>query len=645
MNKIKTNPFLFCFITLALLAALLCGTAFCTNAEGSGERILSYDSSIHINSDSSLTVTENIKVRSEGINIKTGIYRDFPTKYTDKTGKQYKVGFEVLSVKRNGENQNYQIESLSNGKRVYMRDKGVLIPAGEYTFTLEYKTTRQIGFFEDHDELYWNVTGSGWSFPIDQASAKVFLPSEIAASEIKQDAFTGSKGSTKKNYSSEVVNGNEVFFETTSPLSAYEGLTIAVGWPKGFVTEPPPEKISYNHIIFLTFGLIITLIYFILSWVKVGKDPEKGTIIPLYYPPEGFSPAALRYISRMGFDTKIFASSIINMAVNKYLTIKEESRFGGKTFSILRNSGDESALYPEEALIANELLGQNEQFDFEQTHYSQISSAISKETLYLNKNYNNKYFKTNYGYFFVGLLISIIAYAAGILSVEEDTSSIIVFISVWLSLWSIGVTVLISILAKSWKLVMSGSKSRLPMTLFISIFSVPFIIGEIGALIMLAFLNFFICLAFTAFFIINALFWNLLKAPTLEGREVLDKIEGFKMYLSYAEKDELNYSTPLDITPEIFEKYLPFALALEVENQWSEKFASALEKAGQEQNYYPVWYNGNSWDINNISGFTSSIGDTFSSAISSSSTSPGSSSGFSGGSSGGGGGGGGGGGC
>ncbi len=143
---------------------------------------------------------------------------------------------------------------------------------------------------------------------------------------------------------------------------------------------------------------------------------------------------------------------------------------------------------------------------------------------------------------------------------------------------------------------------------------------------------------------LNALFYHLLKAPTLTGRKIMDQIEGFKLYLSVAEKERLNLLNPPEKTPALFEKYLPFALALDVENAWSEQFAEVLAQAGTEtQPYSPVWYSGSSWDSFHTSRFTNSLGSSFASAISSSSSPPGSSSGSGGGGFSGGGGGGGGG--
>ncbi len=116
------------------------------------------------------------------------------------------------------------------------------------------------------------------------------------------------------------------------------------------------------------------------------------------------------------------------------------------------------------------------------------------------------------------------------------------------------------------------------------------------------------------------------------------------MYLSVAEKDRLNMINPPEKTPGLFEKYLPYALALDVENDWASQFASVINTNSIENSsYHPGWYTGSGWDNFTTNGFTSSFCSSFSNAISSSSTAPGSSSG-SGGSSGGGGGGGGGGG-
>jgi uncharacterized membrane protein len=149
--------------------------------------------------------------------------------------------------------------------------------------------------------------------------------------------------------------------------------------------------------------------------------------------------------------------------------------------------------------------------------------------------------------------------------------------------------------------------------------------------------------------LMHGLFAYLLKAPTARGRWLLDQLDGFRLYLDVAEKDDLNRAHQPEKTPELFEQYLPYALALGVEQHWADQFTDVFARmqADSQRAYQPLWYQGN-FDPGRLGSFASSVGSDFSSAISSAATPPGSSSGGGGGggggSSGGGGGGGGGGG-
>jgi uncharacterized membrane protein len=175
----------------------------------------------------------------------------------------------------------------------------------------------------------------------------------------------------------------------------------------------------------------------------------------------------------------------------------------------------------------------------------------------------------------------------------------------------------------------------------ITVFAIPFVAGELLALGFLAYrASIFWALVFVSLVVVNVLFHRLLKAPTEEGRSVMDAIEGFRLMLSGGQGDDFGPA------PRGFDKYYPYALALGVENAWSKRFSSALTAAGivptsGQTLGHPYWYGGDWSHGSNWSAFSSS----FSSAISSASTAPGSSSssgggGSSGGGSGGGGGGG-----
>ncbi|WP_172684204.1 DUF2207 domain-containing protein, partial [Desulfosarcina cetonica] len=162
------------------------------------ERIRSYDSRIDIHTDGQVVVTETLRVVSTANQIRHGIYRDFPTRYRNDRGGEVVVRFDVLDVRRDGRPEAYHTQSLSNGIRVYMGKKDVLLKPGEYTYTLVYRTDRQIGFFDDYDELYWNVTGNGWDFAIDQVQARVRLPA--GADVVRHAAYTGPAGDDGRDF-------------------------------------------------------------------------------------------------------------------------------------------------------------------------------------------------------------------------------------------------------------------------------------------------------------------------------------------------------------------------------------------------------------------------------------------------------------
>jgi uncharacterized membrane protein YgcG len=637
-----------------LLAGLLLGlhtASLRAPGQDATERILSFHSDITVNPDASMRVEETIKVRAAGEQIKHGIFRDFPTRYRDRLANPYVLGFEVQEVRRDGKPEPFHTEKLGNGVRVYIGDKDVFLDPGEHTYTLVYATNRQLGFFPDHDELYWNVTGNGWIFPIDEASATVALPGGIKRDALLLDGFTGPQGSLGTAFTWSVDGDARPTFTTTRPLAPGEGLTIVVSWPKGFVLEPTREmKIRWflednASTLAGLIGLVVLLVYYIVVWAIVGKDPSRGVIMTLYEPPAGLSPAAVRYLQKMGFDDKTFAAAVINMAVARYLAIEEKDG----EYTLKRAQAHRSALAADEKSVAEKLLGSATQIKLETANHAKISAAIQALKTALRMNLEKIYFLANRAYLIPGLLFSVLALAFVALAAPGESKVVALFLMVWLTGWSVGVYFLLSQALHAWRGYFSSPSHKVVAfagAVGLSVMALPFVAGEIGGLVALAYTTSgTVILILLAMVAVNCLFHHLLKAPTHAGRKLMDQIEGFKMFLSAVEKDRLNMLNPPRLTPQLFEKYLPYALALDVEQQWSEQFAEALAQVGERAPAYsPTWYSGSSWGSLGAGGFASSFGSSFSSAISSSSTAPGSSSGGSGGSSGGGGGGGGGGG-
>ena len=299
------------------------------------ERVVDFHSAIRIQAEGVIDVTERIAVEAEGREIRRGILRDFPTDYRDRFGNRVSVPFDVLGVQRDGSAEPWSLERLSNGARVRIGRADTPLAPGPHVYEIRYRTARQIGHFADHDELYWNVNGNGWSFAFDHLSAEVRLPKAVPANELRAEAYTGAMGARGRDYQYMVRDG-AVGFTSTTPLRPHEGMTIVVGFPKGIVAEPGVARglgwfLSQNTGMAVGLaGLALMLAFFYWRWSKVGRDPAAGPKFPRYEAPKGLGPAAVRFIDKQAFDDRCFASAILGLGSRGFVRIQQSS----DTFSL-----------------------------------------------------------------------------------------------------------------------------------------------------------------------------------------------------------------------------------------------------------------------------------------------------------------------
>jgi hypothetical protein len=613
------------------------------------ERILRFVSDVTVERNGDLTVIETIAVQAEGNVIKRGIFRDFPTRYTRPDGSRVEVGFEVASVTRDGQTENWVTENVSNGVRVRIGRAEVSLNTGPHEYVIRYRTTRQIGFFPDFDELYWNVTGNGWPFSIDQAEARIHVPG--SASFHRTAFYTGPQGARGQDATIVQQQPGSIVIRTTRPLPPYNGLTIGVGWEKGLVDPPSATQqavwLLRDNLALLAalLGLVLVVGYYVYAWNRVGRDPPTGTIIPLFKPPAGFSAAAVRYVDKMGFDNRNFTAAIIELGVNGRAKVVES----GSTTTLLRRDGGKSVGAAEQTLEQALFKGRGS-LQLKNTNHATISAAKMALKSALEASYKDKLFVNNFGWSGIGFLLAIAVLAAIVTAISFTYGSdngpgsiaglFIPIIPVMIGAgmvqsglsshsggmgWVIG-GVAIAALGLAVGISVGYASSRGWVDLVPVI--VPSILAAIATL---------------------AIGW--LQAPSVAGRRIMDEIDGFREYLGVAEEDRLEALNPPDKTPELFERFLPYAVALDVENSWGNRFAGVLAAAaaGAAAGYAASsWYEGNRDFSRDPASFADHVGGQLASTIASASTAPGSSSGGGGsgggGSSGGGGGGGGGGG-
>ncbi|OQX42446.1 MAG: hypothetical protein B0D89_01235, partial [Candidatus Sedimenticola endophacoides] len=602
---------------LAALLLLLAGWLPPSAPLLADERILAYRSDIEVLDDGAMRVEETIRVRAEGAQILRGIFRDFPTDYRDPLGNRYRVGFELLEVARDGHPEPHHTRRLDNGIRIYAGEEQRRLERGEYTYTIRYLTDRQLGFFTDHDELYWNVTGNGWGFPIEQAEARVTLPRGIPINRIRVEGYTGLRGARGEDYRAWVDSEGRARFETTRPLGPGEGLTLVATWPKGYVREPGRgERLGWllddNRDGAITLaGLLLLLVYYTFAWRRAGRDPAAGVIIPRYQPPADHSPASMRFVRNMGYDQKAFSAALVNMAVKGYLGI-QESDDGQFT---LEKSGATPRLAAGEGAIASALLGDGtRRIELRQANHDRLGRALKAHRRSLSADYEKRYFDTNRGYLVPGLLLSAGVMLLGVLSLPEARRETAGLMSVWLGFWSIGVFTLLRSAANSWRSASRGT-GRHGRALLQTLFTLPFLAGEVlGIGVLFSEGSAPLTLGLLLLTGVNIAFYQWMKAPTLIGRRLLDQVEGFALYLSVAEQEELDFKHPPERTPQLFERYLPYAIALDLEQRWGERFSSLLHTGGG--GYQPRWYQGSGWHGQGISGFASALGSGMGAAVS-----------------------------
>jgi uncharacterized membrane protein YgcG len=618
---------------------------FCCLSARADERILGFHSDIDIAADATMTVSETITVRAEGDRIRRGIYRDFPTNYRDQYGNRINVLFQPVDVTRDDRPETWHTERLSNGMRVYFGDANVMLNQGEHTYVFRYRTARQIGFFEDHDELYWNVTGNGWDFFIDEASASVQLPGNPSREDIRVEGYTGPQGAKGQDYTAATgTDGGHARIATTRPLPPHNGLTLVVSFPKSLVKPPDlTRNLSWfaadnRREAVMAIGLLVLTGFLYLQWRRVGRDPKGGVIIPEYDPPAGLSPAAVRYIRRMAYDDRCFAADMVALGVSGNVRIRKD---GKSKYSIERMPGGHpsSDLPESERTLYEGLLGSRSSLEFDDANHAIIGPARSAHQKILDSTQAKPNFRRNDGIGCLGGLISIAAIVAAFLidPLSVNAPVIVPTVIVFIVATIFSTVVLNTVIA--WK------DGRRPVGLIIGTILVAAIL--LVAAGFLSYTTSVLCALLVALLsAVQVPFAHWMRAPTVAGRKLLDRIEGLRLYLGVAERDDLARAKAPPMSVDEYQRLLPYALALDVEKTWGDQLAAAIgpaavAAAAAGMAWYAASDSSRGFDA---SSFGSSLGSSLSSAISSSASPPGSSSGGGGGGSSGGGGGGGGGG-
>jgi uncharacterized membrane protein len=494
-----------------------------------------FDAQILVRADGTIDVTEVIEAQFTGA--WHGIYRTIPIEYTDPEGLNYTLLLDEISATDN-EGQKLKLEQNRDGR--YIKFK-IYVPAAEdatRTILLHYRVLDALRFFEDHDELYWNVTGNEWENPIELVTARIELPAGVTG--LHAVAYTGVTGSRAEDALVE-ISGSVVDIRSTRRLGYRQGLTAVVGFDKGFV-HPTSRAMQLMRFLQSNSPLLIPVIaFFVMLWLwwTRGRDPQRQAISVQYEPPDTLTPAECGTLVDNEAAMRDITATLVDLAVKGYLTIeqKEESHLLGLThskdyiFHIKKPAAEWTAARSHEQEMLAALFDDGASADVAlsalQNHFythlpairDRIFSALMKDGYYLHRPDTVKQ-----GYIAAGLVIGGLLVFGGAGGYFENATGIA---------------------GGSW--IVAGIATGL-------------VIGIFGL---------------------------FMSARTITGARALEKVLGFEEFLGRVEKDQIER---LEKTPELFEKFLPYAMALRVEKKWVQAFSGI---ALQPPQWYQGYYGGN----------------------------------------------------
>jgi len=623
-----------------------------------------FNTDITIHENAKIMVTETIATTfSED---RHGIYRDIRS-----DGLQINI---LTVTDEKGYPRTYTEESWSGppersggssdragGPRIRIGDADKLIN-GAQTYQITYEAENAMGFFEDHDELYWNATGTGWATAIESAHATVQLPSKAKGQKIQLKCYTGAYGSTVQDCDA-LYNprSNTASFKANNPLYSYQGLTLVVGFPVGVLERPAGIRVNSN-----------------VKGASARLNGESFCNTPCEITPLESGTYSVM-VSKFGFSTS--EPKTFNLKAGEWTDAFFELKTAWWFFPLYSLAFILLALIAFEPIITYIKKGRDAKGrgtiipEYEAPDHLRPAEmgTLVDEQADLRDLSSTIVDLAVRGY----LKIKVLPKALGLLFKEDDHELIRIdkpkpndpgltdFEEKYMTaIFNVGTTRKVSALfnqfykdlpdlkkslykrvtekgyfAKSPDQIRTGYLIKgIGFTAFAFIalqFVLPFGLAAPRSLFL--FLAFFLA-ALLANGALTLIFSHFMPRKTSQGRLAYEKVLGFKQYLTVAEKDRLKFQE----NENLFYTFLPYAMTLGIADKWSKAFKDVFQKP-------PEWYEGGSGPfhpsvfIHDLGRFSGHMNSAMVSTPRGSSSGGFHSSGFSGGFSGGGGGGGGGG--
>lgn len=577
---------------LAAAALLATAVAAAQPAPCAVERIESFDAAIEVRAAGTVAVTETIVFCARGEQIKRGIFRDVPTRHRTPLGvyEHRPLALSGASIQParadggafvpTGEPMPALARSEAHGEGVrwYLGSAGGLAP-GLWLVTLAYESGRQLRRFDGFDELYWNATGNGWDFAIARATATVALPE--GADALRQAGYTGAAGSTETAVAIDAGDPRRVRFAATRALGPREGLTVAVGFTPGVVSIPGPWARALGAFRDNPSSLL-GLVLFVAAlaalgrdWWRDGRDPARGVVVPLYAPPEGVGPVFARYL-HLGrrLDERALPAALLGLAAAGAIRIE---RTGDEWRLTTLDRAALDGLPPDLRHAGNALFAQQEVDTGTEAGRERLARVREVLAEQVPQQFNADWYRPNRKAVLRGFGIGLPALA---LLGGYDLAAVQGAVAEWIlrCFLLVGGALLLAFVAMVAGEVVGGRLRVLRVVL--ALLSALLALGLFGmAWVTAGPVPLVAAVAMGAALGVSRV---LMPAWTPAGRRKMEALAGFRDYLGVAEADRLNLENPPERVPALFERFLPYAYALGVEQRWAEQFDDVFARIGPQ---------------------------------------------------------------
>lgn len=319
------------------------------------------------------------------------------------------------------------------------------------------------------------------------------------------------------------------------------------------------------------------LLYYLVCWLFVGRKPRHRTIVPRYEPPEGISPAGARFLLTTGTDGRSVAAAVADLAVRRCISIVPES---GR-YRVTRLLSDaRKILSPEEREVLSLLFysGDSTTLDPADSGHTTLAQHVDRA---VRSQFGDKYFTQHLGYVLLGMLAGLVAAFVTVARIDKHNAYAAVFLTFWMMFvaYVLGAVFWVNVVSM-WKATLRGmSKWKLPAqsALVFAIFGafLAFVGYKLSESSSSAYAQMVV-----AIILVNVGCAPLLKNYTALGHQALDEIEGFRQFLIKVEQDPLARLNAPNVTPQLLNEYLPFAIALEVKEAWGDHLCDAFLATG-----------------------------------------------------------------